>query len=1341
MPDVGESQPPHQGQIVTFYSFKGGTGRTMALANVAWILAANGRRVLMADWDLESPGLHRFFQPFMAPRVTEPQGIIDMIRGYVNAAAESEIDRDVLFARESEEATSPAINGIVAEHVGQVNDFAIPLSWPFPDEGALHFLSPGVLTNPNFGTTVSSLDWEDFYDNLAGPEFLDALRAHMKRSYDYVLIDSRTGLGDISDICTVHLPDTVVDCFTLTNQAIEGAAMIAGKIRAEHLETKRKITILPLPMRIDHTQADKVEAGLLLAASKFEDVLGEMTKERRVQYLTDMQVPYHSPYAYEEMLAPFQDVPGSQAGLLPHYERITDQITGGAVSKLPPRDESLRLRTRIKFSRTQPSSSTKVILDFRPQDQLWAEWIAAVLASAEIAVQLIGEMPVGPEGSSVETENVAVVSDAYITQRYDSPPATPPKLLIAVTDTRLPGELAEVPVIFLSGLSENQAVEKLVDRFKGRRTVDPELGTGALRYPGGNHPEVVNIPARNRYFTGRDQDLKDIREELRTGSSAAVPLTIQGLGGVGKTQVALEYAHRYKTDYDAIWWMGCGQSQYVDASLTDLGQRLRDEFAADLPTEGGVTEVAQQVLQLLSQGVTVERWLLVYDNAEDIDYLTELLPSASGHVLITSREEGWKDKGKYIELGKFNREESIRYLRRRTPSITNAEADEVAGVLGDMPVAVAASGALLDAAKMNVPDYLWQLQQKPVRTFPEDDPLSQLPAAVAQAIELSLDHLQQRSAAAARLLELCSVMATDISLELIYTKATADRLRGLDSTISERAMVIRLGRQIDQLALIKLDNAARQIQVHGVVRSVVSERMSEKDLAAARRDVHQLLVAARPEEDVDDPQTWPRYRMIWPHLTPSEAMWSTEEPVRQLLIDRVRYLRQRDDLERGVRRAEEIERAWQLMLAGTPDPDVPASLRTVTGEPDPQMAKSLQEQLFRLQFNLANIMRDLAQFRESLAIDEAVLAGQREMLGDDHPHTLQTSGSLAADRRALGDYRVALELDRETYQAWLNSGSGDDDRGTLSAAHNLALSYLLTGDFRRALNQDRLTSERRAFLLGPTHPRTLNSGSSLARDLLEAGDYAEAATRMENVWAQCRSTLGDNDRITLNARLLLGVAHRCAGRLDLAVEHIDAAKNALTLGFGSESSDALASRLSQALIWLALGRHLPARMAAEEVLDVYARRVGSTHPHSLICSLDISTALCLEHDYPTAETKVRLAVEGLEDGLGAAHPYTLAAKMVLASVRAWRGHLTEARELEETVVAERGRVLGSQHPDTLRCRVNLLLTQEELLADGASSEREAVIRELAAVIGDEHPDVITARSGSRLLCVVDPQPF
>src|SRR6185437_6671978 len=219
-------------------------------------------------------------------------------------------------------------------------------------------------------------------------------------------------------------------------------------------------------------------------------------------------------------------------------------------------------------------------------------------------------------------------------------------------------------------------------------------------------------------------------------------------------------------------------------------------------------------------------------------------------------------------------------------------------VLEDMPLAVAAAGALLASENMPVAEYLRRLQEQPVRPLPQDHPLREYPEAVAKAWNLSLDQLQRRSVAAARLLAICSVMAPEINLDLINSQPMADALRTLDPTISERSMIAKLIRHIDLLALIKLDNNAHQIQVHRVVQAVVSERLAPAELLSARQTVHKILVAARPQGDVDDPLMWSAYRQIWPHVTPSLAMLSLDRQVRDLLVERVRYLWRRDDLER-----------------------------------------------------------------------------------------------------------------------------------------------------------------------------------------------------------------------------------------------------------------------------------------------------------------------------------------------------------------------------------------------------------------------------------------------------------
>jgi MinD-like ATPase involved in chromosome partitioning or flagellar assembly/tetratricopeptide (TPR) repeat protein len=1348
MPNAEENKSPYPGQVVTFYSFKGGTGRTMALANVAWILAANGKRVLVADWDLESPGLYRFFQPFLDANVDEKPGIVDFVRRYEWAAVDAGMDPDTLHTRSEEprEAARAAVTAIVDEYVSQVANYTIPLSWEFPDDGVLHFLTSGKQTgHGDYETTLSALDWDNFYDNLNGGQFFDALRGYMKSNYDYVLIDSRTGLSDVADICTVHLPDIVVDCFTLATQGIEGAALIARMIQ-QH--TERDITIYPVPMRIDHTQRENVDAGLALAIRKFQGLPAGFSDDERDRYWSEVEVPYRPSYAYEEMLATIGDRPGSQAGLLSSYERLSARITNGAVSALPPKEEWLRLRTRLLFSRTQ-SRPFVAVLDYSPQDQLWAEWIAAVLASAEITVRWVSELPADHDDSDAETQIIAVVSESSITRMQDSPPAIQPDIFVSVTEARLPAEFSDMPLISLAGLSEGQAVERLVTGLKGRYSPSQELENAALRYPGGSQTQVQKIPGRNVNFTGRDKALMNLREQLESRDvTSLLPLTIQGLGGIGKTQLALEYAYRFRANYDIIWWMDCGQAQYADASLVDLGQRVRESFKADIPEEGGVAEIVQQVLDWLSKNPN-RRWLLVYDNADDIGEIRRLLPLrhdsarlGGGHVLITSTNERWisVEKFRSLEVDVFEREESIDHLRRRVPGISEAEADDLAGVLGDMPLAVAAAGALLATADIPVPEYLRQLRLQPEPELAEGDPLQAYPPEVWKAWNLSLDYLQEKSAAAARLLGICSVMAPDISLELINSQAMADNLRDLDPRISERAMINRLIRQIDLLALIKLDNNAQQIQVHRVVQSVVNGRLTKEERTAARHAVHQVVVAAQPDGDVDDPRTWPRYRTIWPHLTPSGAMWSGDTAVRELLIERVRYIWIRDDLGRGLRRAREIERAWMTMLAGHPDSEMPASREMVTGELDPKVAESLQRQLYRLQFNLANILRSLDDFQEARALDEAVLSGQRGHLGEEHVHTLQTRSSLAADMRALGEYQEALSYDLETYRLW-NTGYGEEYRGSLGAAHNLAVSYLLTGDFRRALAHDRVTLERRKSVLGALHSRTLGTGTSLARDLLEAGRYKEAADQIEEVWVQCRSALGDRDRVTLNAQLLFGVAQRCAGRPDKAEELIDTAKAGLTTAFGANHSDALSSRLSQGLNWLALERYAEGRTVAEGVLVVYETRLGSGHPHSLICRLNISTALYLEGEYQAARAEAQYAVDGLSSLLGPAHPYTLAAGVVLACVLARQDELATARGLEDGIAKDRELHLGSEHPDTLRAQLNLLLTEHDLRIEGALERRQAIIAKLGAQIGAHHPDVTTAINGNRLLSAIDPLPF
>ena len=330
MPEA--KKEPRNGRIITFYSYKGGTGRTMALANIAWILAANGYRVLIADWDLESPGLHRFLYPFLERVIRDAHGVIDLIRDYEWVAARSDDEQ-----RERH----------IIEHA-RIQRYAFSLNWPFPDGGCLDFMSPGK-QNTDYLATLSALDWDTFYGTLKGGKFLDAVREEMRRHYDYALIDSSSGLGDIPAICTVHLPDILVDCFLLSTQNIEGAVQIARLIL--DLYASRSIRVLPVPTRVDLTEKERAEAGRAFAIRSFAGLPVGMSVAERNEYWASVEVPYRPAYAFEEVLAVFGDAPGDPASLLSSFERIAAYITEGSVTGLPPMDEELRNSTRQLFLR------------------------------------------------------------------------------------------------------------------------------------------------------------------------------------------------------------------------------------------------------------------------------------------------------------------------------------------------------------------------------------------------------------------------------------------------------------------------------------------------------------------------------------------------------------------------------------------------------------------------------------------------------------------------------------------------------------------------------------------------------------------------------------------------------------------------------------------------------------------------------------------------------------------------------------------------------------------------------------------------------------------------------
>jgi tetratricopeptide (TPR) repeat protein len=1342
MSDAMPNQPKN-GRVVTFYSYKGGTGRTMALANIAWILASNGHRVLAADWDLESPGLHRFFAPFLDQAVDDAQGIIDMVRDYEWRAKK---------AMEAKTEGKPQPEGPPNERIAQharIQRFTIPLRhWTFPGGGSLEFLSPGK-QNKDYLATLSALDWDNFYNKLNGGAFLDALREELRAHYDYALIDSRTGLSDVADICTVHLPDVLVDCFTLSNQGVDGAAQVARDVQELY---GYRIRVLPVPMRVDPSEKERADLGRMSAQHAFQGLPAGLTGADRRAYWANVEVPYRPYYAYEEMLAVFGDTPGDHGSMLSAYERIAAYITDDAVTGLPVIDEAVRNDFRGRFYRRPPLENRRITIEYLPQDHIWAEWLTAVLLQGEFDVRerRLDQNAADIGGRAEDANTLTVVSEAYLAWRRGHPddgvrrrkaesyavnglpPAGRSGFAVSVLNVPRPlEEFASATTIQLGGTRNG---EEAVDRLKQflNFAIDTGGRTAALpRFPGAVAAQRgVSLPVGT--FTGRERELHQLRVQLRGASSPVVrPVALVGTAGMGKTSIALEYVHRYMNDYDLVGWINCGPAAQIDLRIAEFESVIQDRFGRSMPIDAPVGQRADAVLNVLSAGETVPRWLFVYDNAEDkdIDTVRRWMPVGGGQVLITSQSKEWRDHDALVlTIDKFARDESLAYLLREVSHLSQEDAGRLADRLGDMPLALAATAANLNATGYPVASYLSELEL-PRSSAAGGGALSTYPDEVVAALLVPLHQLRERSAAAFRLLQLCSVMAPEIGLPLVYSNAMAEALRPFDAALVEPMIMRRVVKDASNLNLLTADPATNMITMHRVVHGVVSGLMTAGEAEQARTEVRQLLLAGRPRRGVDDPATWGRYGLIWPHLVQAEVVSSDDERVRQLIIDRVRHINNFGDYARGVEEGTSAASRWQAMLKTGLSPAAERALRT---------------QLLQLQFNVGNCLRNQSKFTESRALHARVLEEQAGLLGPDHPHTLMTAVSLAGGLRALGLYADALKLDRQTHPSWVRQ-FGDDNLWSLRAANNLAVSYRLTGDVNEALDLDRKTYERLLGSLPEGHALTFASLRNLARDLLERGEYRAAVDASLEAYQKSARLMGADSAAALEAQVLLGIALRSAGRPREAIPQFEEALDQLTARLTETGSATLACRLSYSVTLLMVDRLAEAEAEIRPVLAAYQASLGPAHPYSLVSQVNLAAALRQQREREPgkaseAAAAIGAALDGLERVLSPEHPYTLAAAMVDSVLRADQGQFEWAAEAEARTAAVLARTLGPTHPDTLRCRANLLLTRRNLGED-TSAGLAAVIEELELMLGAAHPTIATLRENRRLLRALDPQPF
>jgi len=763
------------------------------------------------------------------------------------------------------------------------------------------------------------------------------------------------------------------------------------------------------------------------------------------------------------------------------------------------------------------------------------------------------------------------------------------------------------------------------------------------------------IPGRVRGFIGRADLLAGLEAALQSGGSTVVQ-AVTGMGGIGKTTAAIEYAHRHHDEFDIAWWVPAEDPALIPERLAELALAL-DLTAATTPVGVGVA-------RLLGELARRDRWLVVFDNAEDPRALSPWLPEGSGQVLITSRNPAWRPIAATVGVREFSRAESVQLLRILASELTEPEADRVAEAVGDLPLAVEQAGSLLDDTGMAVDKYLRLLAER-AQDVLDHDPGGVYPLSVAASWAVAFDRLAIDDPTALDLLTVvawCGAEPVPLTLLTGHPDLLPERLRPLatDPLVMARCTAILHRRGMATIT-------PHGIQLHRIPAALLRARSQGSDATAAASwvaTVVRLLDEIAPGKVRSDPGGWPLWRQLLPHVL---AAAGHDAALDAVPADATRLL------------------------------DRAATYLQVRGEP-----------------------------QAALAPYERAYDVRRDTVGDDHPDTLTSAGNLALNLWYLGEFQRARALDEETLTRRRRI-LGEDDHATLTSAIQLANDLFGLGNYPQAreIHEEMLSRQRR--ILGDDHPDTLTSASVLGGVLWSLGDYQQARQLQNDTFDRSRRVLGEDHTNTLASALLLGMVQWSLGDYQQARQLLSDSLTRSRRVLGEDHTVTLGTASILGLTLGSLGEHQPARRLQSDAFTRSGRILGEDHHITLRSASLLGLTLALLGEHQQARQLQSDALARSRRVLGEDHPYTLRAASGLGLTLGFLGELQQARQLQSDAFTRSRRVLGEDHPETLRTASLLGLTLGSVGEhEQAQRLQNDTLTRLRRVLGDDHPETLTS---------------
>jgi tetratricopeptide (TPR) repeat protein len=772
----------------------------------------------------------------------------------------------------------------------------------------------------------------------------------------------------------------------------------------------------------------------------------------------------------------------------------------------------------------------------------------------------------------------------------------------------------------------------------------PERGTRAR--------QVWNVPGPVRSFTGRDTQLAELRDQLETGQRAGpIPVvTLYGMGGIGKTQLARAYAHRHRDDYQLGWWILAESPLTTATALGELAVRLGAPAA--LPQPQQLTYAGEALAER-------DHWLLVFDNATDPAALEPLLPTAGkGHVLVTSRSSAWHGLADPIPVELLPLAAAAKLLGERTGDPDQPAAEALAEELGRLPLALEQAAAYASRQQLSLADYLAVFRTRRAELLARGQPLA-YQGTVDAAYTLALDQLGRADPAAAQLLGLCALLAPDE----IPVGRLLDQPELLPSPLADAARDPLRRSEVTgalyQGALLTPD-VDNTVRLHRLIQAVTLEHLADHDRHQLVDRAVGLLAALFPEQP-HEPAAWPVCAQLLAHgyalVEHARQQQLTTAALGTLLHRMGVYVWARG---MGLAHARELHEQALAMR------------RQVFAGDHPDLARSLT--------NVAIVLADLGDLTGARELEEQALAMCQRVYAGDHPRIVGSLSNLGVTLEDLGEYARARELHEQAVAMVQRLHMGDHIE-VANQLSNLADVLRALGELGRAreLHEQALAMLQRLYAASD-HPYTSNVLVSLAEDMRGVGDYGGARDLDEQALAMRRRLYaGDNPSI---ARSLNNLAEDLYGLGDYAGArglHEQALAMYQRL-YTTDHPDIARSLNNLAEDLRGLGEYAGARELHEQALAMFQRVYERDHPRIAITLNNLAEDLRGLGDYAGARDLDEQALAMHRRLYTTDHRDIARSLNNLAEDLRGLGDHARARDLEEQALAMFRRLAGRDIP-------------------------------------------------------------